>query len=189
MFIPRPQPSQLSSYHQQLLAVLPDAYISDAKNGAAENGGADIVDLLTTQQTSGPDFVRSIPSSQLDIVHDGFGWSVRQVVEHLLDAERVFGYRILRFASGDLVDLPGWDENHYASCGYCEPVDVNAMADEFAGLRSANLSLLKRLSASVISNAGTADGNPFTVNSILYVMAAHWVHHELILKKRLGRSA
>ena len=130
--------------------------------------------------------MKSIPADRLDIVHEGYGWSVRQVIEHLLDAERVFGYRILRFASGDLVDLPGWDENHYASCGYCEPVDVGAMADEFTGLRSANLDLLRRLSGSVVCNAGTADGNPFSVNSIAYVMAAHWVHHEQILQKRLA---
>lgn len=169
--IPHPEPFQLSEYHKQLLAVLPDG---------------DIVDLLNQQQTTGPEFVRSIPADQLDVVHDGYGWSVRQVVEHLLDAERVFGYRLLRFASGDKVDLPGWDENHYAACGYCVPVDVNAMAEEFSSLRSANMSLFRRLSGSVISNLGTADGNPFSVNSLLHVMAAHWIHHEVILKKRLA---
>ncbi|MEP3480115.1 MAG: DinB family protein [Fuerstiella sp.] len=179
MSIPRPLTSQLSHYHQQLITVLPDSYLN-------ESGDANIVDLLVAQQTSGPQFVRSIPADRLDIVHEGYGWSVRQVIEHLLDAERVFGYRILRFASGDLVDLPGWDENHYASCGYCDPVDVDAMAGEFSELRSANLSLLKRLSKSVICNAGTADGNPFSVNSIAYVMAAHWVHHQQILEKRLA---
>lgn len=170
MSIPRPESSQLSEYHQQLLAVLPDK---------------DIVELLIQQQTSGPEFVRSIPANQLDVIHDGYGWSVRQVIEHVLDAERVFGYRLLRFASGDQISLPGWDENHYAACGYSTPVDVNAMADEFASLRSANLSLFNRLSESVISNSGIADGKPFSVNSLLYVMAAHWLHHEIILKKRL----
>lgn len=174
MPIPRPEPFQLSDYHQQLILLVPDT---------------DIVALLTEQGCSGPDFVRSISSSQLDIVHEGFGWSVRQVLEHLLDAERVFGYRLLRFASGDRVPLPGWDENHYAACGYCEPVDENAMADEFAALRSANLSLFGRLSPAVIGNAGIADEKPFSVNSLLYVMAAHWTHHENILKKRLATSA
>lgn len=182
MSIPSPLPSQLSSYHQQLMTVLPDQYL-------AESSDADIMDLLVAQQKSAAEFVKSIPTDQLDIVHEGYGWSVRQVVEHLLDAERVFGYRILRFASGDHVDLPGWDENHYASCGYCDPVDVDAMADEFVGLRWANLNLLKRLSHSVICNAGTADGNPFSVNSVAHIMAAHWIHHEQILQKRLATSA
>ena len=103
MTIPHPLASQLSSYHQQLITVLPDPYLN-------ESGDADIMDLLVAQQTSGPDFIKSIPADRLDIVHEGYGWSVRQVIEHLLDAERVFGYRILRFASGDLIDLPGWDQ-------------------------------------------------------------------------------
>lgn len=170
MSISRPAPHQLSAYHQQLITVVPET---------------DIVELLKQQQTSGPDFVRSVPADQLDVIHDGYGWSVRQVIEHLLDAERVFGYRLLRFASGDQVSLPGWDENHYAACGYCVPVDVNAMADEFGNLRAANLNLLHRLSPSVISNSGIADDKPFSVDSLLFVMAAHWIHHEQILTKRL----
>ena len=185
--VPAPQSFQFSAYHQQLLAVLPAPYRPNLSSDAAGSAsGGNIMELLAEQLNTGPVFVRSLPIEQLDIVHDGFGWSVRQVIEHLLDAERVFGYRILRFASGDTVPLPGWDENHYAACGYSQPVDVNAMAEEFTGLRSANLCVLRRLSDSVISNMGVADNKPFSVNSICYVMAAHWIHHQLILAKRLG---
>lgn len=170
MKISRPKPTELSEYHQQLIQQVPET---------------DILKLLSDQLQTGSAFVRSIPDNQMEVVHDGYGWSVRQVVEHCLDAERVFGYRMLRFASGDQVDLPGWDENHYAACGYCQPVDTEQMALEFTSLRQANLNLLNRLSESVMTNAGVADGNPFTVRSLLFVMAGHWIHHVQILKKRL----
>jgi hypothetical protein len=92
----------------------------------------------------------------------------------------------LRFATGDKTDLPGWDENHYAACGYAKPLAPDALAEEFRAIRIGNMRLLQRLSDEALGQSGTADGRTVSVRTLTWLMAGHWIHHEEILKKRLG---
>jgi hypothetical protein len=169
----RPTAPECSDYHIGLINRVPDG---------------DILELLTNQLSELQGFADSIPEDQAAVVHPPYGWTVRQVIEHCVDAERVFGYRTLRFASGDTTDLPGWDENTYASCGYGPDADVSALAQEFTAIRAANIALLGRLTADAWDRRGTADGNPVSVRVLAWLMAGHWMHHQQILMKRLGRE-
>ena len=110
---------------------------------------------------------------------------MRQVVEHISDAERVFGYRAWRIAAGDPTGLPGWDEQFISSTDY-GPADAEAMAAEFLGLRASNLHLLRRIEESRWSNQGIADSMPLSVRAIAFLMAGHLIHHQDILQQRLG---
>ena len=107
------------------------------------------------------------------------------MVQHCCDVERVFGYRALRFASGDEIDLPGWDQNFYAVCGHCDLTSKEELAEEFAALRRANLRLLHRLEPSAFDRFGMADGKKVSVRTIFWLMAGHWIHHEKVLRVRL----
>lgn len=169
----RPSNDECFDYHRDYVAAVPDG---------------NILETLEQQAKSATEFIESLPAEQFEIVHAPFGWSVRTVLEHCCDAERVFGYRALRFATGDLTDLPGWDENHYAACGYGNAEDNMAIASEFSALRTANVRLLRRLSPFAFNNIGTADGRKMSVRTITWLMAGHWIHHEVILRKRLGMS-
>ena len=166
----RPIEAEHSKYHQTLISLV----------------SGDILATLEQQADSIPAFVHSIPSESSDIVHAPYGWTVRQVIEHCIDAERVFGYRILRFATGECVDLPGWDENFYAASGCGPHADLDALADEYVATRRSNIALVRRLASEAWDRAGTADGNPYSVRSIIWLMAGHWIHHEAILRKRLA---
>lgn len=169
----RPGENECFDFHRDYVALVPDG---------------DIRATLQTQLESIPAFIRSLPTSELETVHAPYGWKLRTVVEHCCDAERVFGYRILRFATGDKTDLPGWDENHYAACGYGDAQGTEELAVEFEALRRSNLQLLSRLRDSAYDEIGLADGRGVSVRTLTWLMAGHWIHHEAIMRKRLGMA-
>lgn len=166
----RPGDHECFDYHRDYVAKVPDG---------------DILVRLREQQESIPAFIRNLPVDQWDVVHKPWGWSVQTVIQHCVDAERVFGYRALRFATADQVELPGWDESHYASCGYSQPASPTELAEEYRALRTANLGLLQRLSDAAWSRIGLADGRQVSVRTIAWLMAGHWIHHHAILQSRL----
>jgi hypothetical protein len=113
-------------------------------------------------------------------------WSVRQVLGHLNDGERVFAFRALTFSRFDQVALPGFDETSYVDHGHFEPVPLRALADEFVSLRRGNLEMLRRLDDAQWSAGGTANGRHITVRALAYVMAGHVRHHMNLLRDRYG---
>jgi len=124
-------------------------------------------------------------TEQIDKVHAPYGWSVRQVIEHCIDAERVFGYRMLRIAAGDATPLPGWDENAYAESRFGLG-NFSGLIAEFGFLRQANLQLLRRIVPASWDAAAEADGACITVRAIAWLTAGHLRHHLTIVEKRCG---
>ncbi len=167
----RPTDQECFDYHRDYVALVPDG---------------DIIATLDAQWHAFSALLKVIPEHQAQVIHPPYGWTVRQVIEHCVDAERVFGYRAMRFAAGDPTDLPGWDESHYAACGYGPSATIAELADEYAALRQANVALLKRLSNDAWNRIGTADGRQVSVRTLAWLMAGHWLHHERKLLERLG---
>lgn len=127
----------------------------------------------------------SLSTEQVDRIHKPYGWTIRQVFEHCANAERVFGYRIMRFAAGDATDLPGWDENEYAESRFGLGNFVHLIT-ELGALRQANVMLLRRLIPRAWDRSGTADGQSVTVRALAWVAAGHLQHHLAIVEERCG---
>lgn len=127
----------------------------------------------------------SLSAEQIDQVHKPYAWTVRQVIAHCLDAERVFGYRILRFAAGDETDLPGFDENAYVDARFGLG-NVSHLITEMGALRQANIMLLRRITPVAWNRGGTVEGNRVTVRALAWMLAGHLQHHFSILEKRCG---
>ena len=170
-FTKRPGPQECFGYHRD--------YVANVPNG-------NIMETLTRQLSEIPRFIVSLPRSEMTVVHPPFSWRIHTVIEHCCDAERVMGYRALRFATGDQTELPGWDESHFARCGYGECTDPQALAEEFRALRQANLCLFHRLSENSFDQIGTANGMRASVRTLAWLSAGHWLHHQKILEKRLA---
>ena len=170
----RPSENECFDYHRDYVAKVPDG---------------DILTTLESQISTITQFIGGIPQSQWEIVHPPYGWSIRTVIEHCCDAERVFGYRALRFATGDKTDLPGWDENRYAVCGYGKVVPPVELAVEMGSIRMSNLRLLSRLTDDAWTQKGTADGRSVSVRTLAWLMAGHWLHHDAILRARLAAAS
>ena len=127
---------------------------------------------------------------------DGFGetrgghryapgkWSVKEVVGHLADTERVFAYRALRIARGDATPLPGFDENLFVAHAHFDRRPLAALVADLRLVREGTLALLRSLDDEALARAGTASNNPLTARAAAYVVAGHERHHVAVLRER-----
>jgi hypothetical protein len=126
-----------------------------------------------------------LSTEQIDRVHAPYSWTIRQVFEHCTNAERVFGYRMLRFAAGDNTDLSSWDENHYANVRFGLG-NFGSIVSEMGFLRQSNLLLLRRIVPGAWNRMGTVDGHSISVRALAWVSAGHLQHHLRIVEQRTG---
>jgi hypothetical protein len=113
-------------------------------------------------------------------------WSVRQMFGHLIDTERVMGYRAFCIARGETKPLPGFDEKAYVAGADSDQRSVTEMAHEFAAVRHANLWTIRRWTPEEWSLIGNANGHPVSARALVYIMAGHVRHHVTILQERYG---
>ncbi|HXK12608.1 MAG TPA: DinB family protein [Vicinamibacteria bacterium] len=115
-------------------------------------------------------------------------WSIRQVLGHLVDGERVFGYRAFCFSRGEAASLPSFDENQYVAAAGTDRIPLLELVEELALVRQSNLAFLRRLGEGEWGRVGTASGKAVTVRALAFVMAGHPRHHLNVLRDRYGVS-
>ena len=113
-------------------------------------------------------------------------WSVRQTFGHLIDTERVMGYRAFCIARGEVKPLPGFDEKDYVARADSDERSVKALAHEFAAVRHANLWAIRSWTEDDWTRMGNANGKPVSARAIAYIMAGHVRHHIALLRERYG---
>ena len=111
-------------------------------------------------------------------------WSIREVVGHINDSERIFAYRALRIARGDQTPIEGFDQDAYVEGGWFERVRLAGLAAEFASIRQATLSLLRTFDAEAWTRRGIANKNEVSVRALAWIIAGHERHHRNILAER-----
>jgi hypothetical protein len=113
-------------------------------------------------------------------------WSVKEVVGHLADNERVFAYRALRFARADATPLSNFDEDLYAKTGRFDARSLRDILDELRTVRAATISLFGSFDAEALERVGVARGNPVSVRALVWVTVGHVNHHLGVLRERYG---
>jgi uncharacterized damage-inducible protein DinB len=113
-------------------------------------------------------------------------WSVKEVVGHLSDSERVFAYRALRMGRGDATPLPGFDEKTYVPAGRFDSRPLADIVHEFESVRAASLALFRGLGDEALLRRGTANGNSVSVRALAWILAGHELHHRRLLVERYG---
>jgi uncharacterized damage-inducible protein DinB len=113
-------------------------------------------------------------------------WSVKEVVGHVMDTERVFCYRALRFARADDKPLQGFDENAWVPAGRFDSRSLADLAGELDAVRRATIPLLRGLDTEALARRGTANNNPISVRALAWIIAGHERHHVGILHERYG---
>jgi hypothetical protein len=111
-------------------------------------------------------------------------WSIREVVGHLIDGERTFGYRALCIARGESQNLPGFDENTYMTSAPYDRIDLEDLLSEFRLVRLSNIAMLRNLDETAWTRIGTANGAPVSVRALAFIMAGHVRHHMGVLSER-----
>jgi uncharacterized damage-inducible protein DinB len=113
-------------------------------------------------------------------------WSVKEVVGHVSDAERVLAYRLLRVGRGDRTPLPGFDENAYVAASRADDRWIGHILYEFAAVREGTLHLIRSLSDADLDRSGVANDAPITVRALVHIIAGHAEHHMNVLQERYG---
>jgi hypothetical protein len=113
-------------------------------------------------------------------------WSVREVIGHIADAERIFAYRLLRIARADETPLSGFDENTYVPAGEFDHRRLRELLNEWTATRNATIALVGGLPAEAWARHGTANGKNVTASALAYVILGHVEHHLGILRDRYG---
>jgi hypothetical protein len=151
------------------------AYVSLVPDG-------DIIQILDGQVDTLPKLLSGLSGEQANFRFGPEEWSVKEVVGHINDAERVFAYRALRFARNDPTPLPGFEQNSYVREANFDARTLPDLVQEFEWLRRANILAFKLLSADMSQRRGMASGYGFSVRALLYIMAGHVEHHVESLK-------
>lgn len=111
-------------------------------------------------------------------------WTLKELLLHLSDTERIFQYRILAFARGEKAELPGFDEENYAAASFANNRSLESLLDEYKLIRRSSQILLETLEPSVLKNIGRANGNQLTVETIGKLIVGHNYHHLSIIEER-----
>lgn len=165
----RPAEDEYAPYYSKYIALVPPS---------------DIIDTLGRQIAETTAFLRSLPESKGDHAYAPGKWSIRQVIGHLSDAERVFGYRAMRFARADTTPVPGFDENTYVDHAGFAHRTLDDLISEFEYLRRSSICLFNGLDEEAMSRRGTANDNEVSVRALAFIMAGHELHHLDIIRTR-----
>jgi len=144
-------------------------------------------DLLAALRASGnraQELVASIPEDKGGFRYAEGKWSIREVLCHLLDGERVFAYRALRFARNDRTPLPGYEQDDYAPQANASARTLKRLAEEMARLRASTIDLFEGFTPEMLARRGVANQAEITVLAIGCIIAGHERHHIQVLKER-----
>ncbi|MEO7963809.1 MAG: DinB family protein [Gemmatimonadaceae bacterium] len=144
----------------------------------------DVVETLSSQQDVTLGMLRDLPEDQGGIRYASGKWSLREVVGHLCDVERVFCYRALRFARGDETPLAGFDENSYVARSHLDARSLRSLCDEYEAVRRASVLLFASFDADEWMRTGTANSSKMSVRAAAWICAGHELHHREILRTR-----
>ena len=169
LLISKPQPGEFDSYYAR--------YLDAVREG-------DLLRLLEEQGAEMLDLLRAFGEARGSYRYAPGKWSVKEVLGHITDTERVFAYRALRFARADATPLPGFEQDGYVAAAGFDRRTMADLAEEFADVRRATVKLFAGMDANALARAGIASGSPLTVRAAAWIIAGHEQHHARILRER-----
>lgn len=164
-----PDFSVLPKYYHHYVMLVQNKSLTEA----LEESGKQLASLLS-----------SVPENMGEYRYEPGKWSVKELICHMMDAERIFAYRALRFARNDSTDLPGFEENDYAPEANAHARTVEQLIKEAQRLRQTTLDLFTSFTSEMLQRKGTANKNLVSVINIGYIIAGHETHHYNVLKER-----
>lgn len=168
----RPEPSEYAEFYKNYITHVPDG---------------DVLEFLTRQPGEYRQLLVGVSDAAACAEPAPGKWSIKQVLGHISDAERVMGYRALRFSRGDQTELPGFEQDDYVLEANSNARSVDDLLAEFESVRKATIALFRSLPKGAEMRQGVANGNPVTVRALAYIAAGHALHHYKLLKAQ--RSA
>lgn len=154
-----------------------ETYVSKVK-------GTDILGILEAQRLQTAQLFAAHSERDGNFRYAPDKWTVKEVLGHMTDTERIFSYRALRIARGDQTPLPGFEQDDYVRGGSFAQRSLADLAEEFGLVRAASIALFKSLPGDAWQRRGVASKNEVTVRALAFICAGHELHHRLILEER-----
>ena len=167
----RPNADEYAKYYETYISKIP---------------GGDIIDILEKQHHAIMEFLETIKEDKSNYSYAPGKWSVKEVLGHVNDAERVFGYRALRFSRKDENPLAGFEQDDYVANSNFKNIAIADLAKEFSAIRQSNILMFKGLTDDMWMKKGIASNNNVTVRAIAYILAGHAEHHKKVLIEKYG---
>ena len=165
----RPASDEYAPYYEQYTGLVPEG---------------NILSILTQQLASTLQLLGGIDEAKANGRYAPDKWSLKELVGHLVDSERVFGYRALRFARGDQTPLAGFEQDDFVRGANFDDQTLVDLATEFKYIRLSNIQFFKSLSAEAWQRRGAANDSAVSVRALAYIMAGHEAHHVKVLRTR-----
>ncbi len=161
-----------------------DEYAPFYAGYVANVGAGDLLEILARQHADTQVLLALVSEERAGHRYEAGKWSIKEVVGHSIDAERVFSYRALSFARGDGETLPGMNQDPWVEVANFDGRTLADLATEWHHLRQANLRLFASFDAATLSRRGVASGHEITVRALVHIVAGHEAHHLKILRER-----
>jgi uncharacterized damage-inducible protein DinB len=169
IIIPRPAADEYDPYYAKYISLVPDG---------------DLVKILSAQIEETSNLLKAVAESKAGYRYAPGKWSIKEVVGHLSDAERIFSYRALRFGRGDTTPLPGFEQDDYVKGTNFDARLLTDLVNEFRAIRQATITLLKSFDEETLRRRGVASDKPISVQALAYCITGHELHHVGILRTR-----
>lgn len=162
-----------------------EGIMNDYQKGYANLvGNRNILNFLEDQVLDFKALLSEIPFEREDYAYAEGKWSIKELVGHIIDTERIMCYRAMCIARGETASLPGFDENAYVRNASFKERTLTDLAHEFGAVREGTISLFRYMKEHELDRKGTANNNPTTPRILLYMIAGHHIHHERVLRER-----
>ena len=165
----RPQPSEYADYYGNYIAKVP---------------GTDVLSVLESQRLQMLQLFAGRSERDGSFRYAPEKWTVKEVLGHINDTERIFTYRALRFARGDRTQLPGFEQDDYVRSAGFGARRLADLAEEFGAVRGASIALYRSFGKEVWDRRGVANEKEVTVRALAFITAGHQMHHRIILEER-----
>ncbi len=146
--------------------------------------GDDLTQILENTHSATHKLIRNLPLKKQDYRYAEGKWTIKEVLLHLIDTERIFNYRALRFARQDKTDLPGFEQDDYIPTAKASARSIESIAQELAAVRRSTIMLFQNFDEEMMNSIGTANGTQMSVRAISLVIPGHELHHCNIIKER-----
>jgi DinB superfamily len=167
--INNPQPEEYAPYYEKYISLMV---------------GIDIRDDLARQPEELRAVLAGVPEDKGAFAYAPGKWTIKEMLSHLIDGERIFAYRVLRIARGDATPIEGFEQDDYIANSCANDRSFSSLLDEFDLQRRSNLLMLEKVDGAASARMGTASESPVSARAIVYIMGGHVSHHLAILKER-----
>lgn len=165
----KPEANEYASYYEKYVSLIDDD---------------DVIAVLESQLDATVACLRGLSEEQGNYAYEPGKWTIKELVGHVNDGERIFAYRAMCIARGDKTPLPGFEQDDYIAGANFNAQTLADLTTEFELIRRSNLAMLKQFSDEAWVRQGTASNNPITARALVYIIAGHEAHHINILRSR-----